>query len=97
MSRFTITVEFDIVEGGMAGFMPLMLDNARLSRDTEPGCERFDVLTPVGQANKVFLYEIYRDKDAFRAHVASVHFKSFDAATKTMIKDKRVVEYALED
>ncbi len=90
MARFTILVRFRIVDGHMATFLPLITENAEASRRDEPGCERFDVLRPDEQPDCILLYEIYRDRAAFAEHCASVHFKRFDAATKTLVAEKQV-------
>jgi quinol monooxygenase YgiN len=72
----------------MADFMPLMLLNAQTSLRDEPGCQQFDVATDSSNADGVFLYEVYTDRAAFDAHLASPHFKVFDAAVAHMIADK---------
>ena len=97
MGRFVITVDFTLHEGMLKKFLPLIIANANQSRTAEPGCERFDVLVPKDSANRVFLYEIYKDKTAFGAHVKSSHFLQFDAASKACVQDKKVVEYNLEN
>lgn len=88
--RFTILVSFDIVQGGLDAFLPLMRENAEASRREEPGCERFDVLAVPGESGRILLYEIYRDRAAFDAHCASAHFKRFDAATAHLVAAKSV-------
>jgi quinol monooxygenase YgiN len=97
MSRFVITVDFQLHPGAMREFLPLMVENANKSRDLEPGCERFDVLLPKDAADRVLLYEIYTDKAAFGEHLKAAHFLSFDSATKSLVKEKKVVEYELEN
>lgn len=87
-----ILVEFEIRPSAMESFLPRMVENARVSLATEPGCRRFDVLTAPAQPYGVTLYEIYEDADAFRAHCASEHFGRFDRDTASMIVSKRVVE-----
>ena len=39
---------------------------------------------------KFFLYEIYTDEDAFRAHQDTAHFKQFAADSTGLVKDKTV-------
>ena len=97
MSRFVITVDFHLHPGAMREFLPLMVRNANQSRELEPGCERFDVLLPKDTADRVLLYEIYTDKAAFGEHLRAAHFLSFDSATKSLIKEKKIVEYVLEN
>jgi quinol monooxygenase YgiN len=91
-TRYAITVWFDIAPGRMDEFLVHMHENARASVADEPGCLRFDVLRPQGpeHGNRIFLYEIYEDRAAFEAHLASRHFKSFDAATQTLVIAKSV-------
>ncbi len=63
-----------------------------MSVEREPGCLRFDVLTPTedGGAPQVFLYEIYRDRAAFDLHLESEHYKAFDASTRGLVSRKTV-------
>ena len=97
MNRFVITVDFELHPGAMRELLPLMVDNANKSRDLEPGCERFDVLLPKGSSDRVLLYEIYTDKAAFGEHLKAAHFLSFDSATRSLIKEKKVVEHLLQN
>ncbi len=90
---FAVTVTFEIKPDEMVNFLPLMQQNARQSLENEPGCQVFDICHSFGEST-VFLYEIYDDKVAFDTHLATQHFKNFDAATAAMIetKDVRVFE-----
>jgi autoinducer 2-degrading protein len=87
---YVVTVEFDVHPRHLAAFLPLMLGNARASRESEPGCRQFDVFADPARPNCIFLYEIYEDRAAFDAHLASAHFKRFDAAVRDMVANKVV-------
>ena len=82
---YVVTVEFTIDPRQFDQFLPLMLDNACRSREDEPGCRLFDVCVDDARPGVVFLYELYDDRAAFDAHLASPHFVSFAAATPAMI------------
>jgi autoinducer 2-degrading protein len=97
MSRYVITVDFTLHEGALKEFVPLIVENANRSRTVEPGCDRFDVLVPKDSTNRVFLYEIYKDKAAFGEHLKAPHFLEFNAASARLVKDKNIVEYSLEN
>ncbi len=84
---FVVVVDFTIKDGMMDAFLQLMIENAQKSRETEPGCQLFDVCR---EGNDIFLYEIYDDRPAFDAHLATDHFKSFDAAVAEMVAHKSV-------
>jgi (4S)-4-hydroxy-5-phosphonooxypentane-2,3-dione isomerase len=61
----------------------------------EPGCRRFDVWCDTGDCTHVFLFETYDDRAAFDAHLASDHFRDFEADTRSWVQDKRVELYTL--
>lgn len=87
---YAVCVTFQMRPGTAVNFMPLMLENAKTSLQDEPGCRQFDVLTDANKPNVVFLYELYTDRAAFDAHLASAHFKIFDNAVSSMIAQKEV-------
>lgn len=91
---FAVTVTFQIKNGMMDAFMPLMVDNARRSLVTEDGCSRFDVCTDQARPHEVFLYEIYEDAAAFQLHLKTAHFLEFDGKVAGMIAEKIVKTYA---
>ena len=87
---YVVIVDFRIKPERLAEFMPLMLENARASRETERGCRQFDVCVDPADKASVFLYEVYDDRGAFDAHLAAAHFKRFDAAVGPMVASKAV-------
>ncbi len=90
---YVVTVEFGIEPLRWAEFLPLMIENARLSRATEPGCTQFDVCVDDARPAKVFLYELYADRAAFDAHLLSAHFVAFSSATRDMIATRSVTTW----
>lgn len=87
---FVVTVTFTIKPEMIDAFLPAMVENARTSREVETGCQQFDVCS---NGDTVFLYEIYDDRAAFDLHLASDHFKSFDAYVADMVSDKQVAVF----
>ncbi|WP_108816790.1 putative quinol monooxygenase [Loktanella sp. Alg231-35] len=91
---FAVIVTFQINPSDWAAFMPAMRANAATSLADEGGCHRFDVCTDPAHPNEVFLYELYTDRAAFDVHLASAHFKTFDALVAPMIASKSAATYA---
>lgn len=85
-----VTVEFVVEPGQAPAFGQLMMENARMSLQEEPGCHVFDVCVAPEAAERFFLYEVYEDAQAFELHLAAEHFKAFDAATKDWVVRKTV-------
>ena len=90
---YVVTVEFVVKAGHAAEFLPAMIENARASREREPGCRQFDVCTDPNDPHAIFLYELYDDRAAFDAHLATAHFKAFDAKVGPWVERKAVRIY----
>ena len=92
--RWAVTVEFTI----RPGFADLFLQRlATQSAESlrEPGCSQFDVCVDPADEHRVFLYEVYSNQEAFATHLASAHFKDFDAATRDWVGTKTVAQWRL--
>ena len=90
MSGHVVTVTFTIKPSAVSSFMDAMTTQAATSLAEEVGCRQFDVCVDPTDACRVFLYEIYDDKAAFAAHLASHHFRAFDTETRGFVRDKQV-------
>jgi quinol monooxygenase YgiN len=88
-----LIVEFRIQPAHIDAFHSAIVDNARASRDTEPGCRQFDVCRDPADPTLFFLYELYDDDAAIAAHIASGHFKHMDATTAPWVEKKTVWRY----
>jgi quinol monooxygenase YgiN len=90
---FIVTVEFVAKPEREAAFRAAIVENARASRRDEPSCRQFDVCEMPDDRRTIFLYEVYDDRAAFDAHVASAHFRRFDAMVGDWIARKSVRIY----
>lgn len=93
---YLVTVIFDVAPAHAAHFLPRVQQQAINSLE-EPGCRRFDVWQAPDNAARFFLFEIYDDRDAFDAHLASAHFKAFDAEVADWVEQKAVEIWTLSD
>jgi autoinducer 2-degrading protein len=90
MSLYALWVEFEIRPDDVASFREAVMANARASVAVEPGCQRFDVLEALPAAPAFYLYEIYDDEAAFKAHLQTAHFKTFDGLTAPWIAKRSI-------
>ena len=74
---FVLVVNLEIKPGDIDRFMAMALENAKASRETEPGCRQFDVLADPEDPTKIAFYEIYDNKQAFESHLETAHFKKY--------------------
>jgi len=85
-----LVVEFRIKPEQIDAFDAAIVDNARLSRETEPGCRQFDVCRDSAEPALFHLYELYDDEAAIQAHLASAHYKRMNAQTTDWVESKSV-------
>jgi len=89
VTAFVLVVHLQIKPGAVEKFMPLALENAKATRETEPGCRQFDVMVDPQDAHKILFYEVYDSEVAFQTHQQTPHFKKyFDTALQHL--DTRV-------
>ncbi len=63
-------------------YIDAMLDNARGSQETEPGCLLFSVIQDETDPNRLRLFEVYRDAAAFDAHRQASHYLKWRETVK---------------
>lgn len=90
---YAVTVTLTLHPGTMTDFLPHMMANARASVRDEPGCHVFDVWTDADRPDTLWLYEVYDDRAAFEAHMATPHFAAMDKAGADMIAHKDIVTW----
>ena len=88
-----LVVEFRIKPAFIDAFEAAIVENARASRDTEPGCRQFDVCRDSNDPALFFLYELYDDEAAIQAHLQTAHFLQMNAATAGWVENKTVWRY----
>jgi quinol monooxygenase YgiN len=86
-----VIVEFTLRPGHSQRFRERVRRQAEDSLRLEADCHRFDICIDPGREDFVLLYELYSDRAAFDAHLASAHFAEFDTTVRDWVCDKRVV------
>ncbi|OJY67458.1 MAG: hypothetical protein BGP12_14720 [Rhodospirillales bacterium 70-18] len=90
-----IMVDFRVKPGCWEAFNAHIRTHAAATLAEEPGCERFDVLQPLGADGKpdhgrIMLCEIYRDMAAFDAHRANPRMPSVAAGSKDLLAGREL-------
>ena len=86
-----LMVEFSVKPELRTAFIELMRSHAKLTLESEPGCQKFEVLVPHEECDTIFLYELYRDAIAVEEHMNSDLLASTRGSYDDMITSKRVV------
>jgi quinol monooxygenase YgiN len=75
---FVVTVDFLIKQEHVVEFIEIMNKQADNSLHKEEGCLQFDVCQDPRDGRRIFLYEVYKDSDAFALHLKTDHFLAFN-------------------
>lgn len=79
---YVIIAPIQVRPGHKEEFLQALLDDARGSMNDEPGCVRFDVIQDAADPNRVWLYEAYKDEEAFQSHTRMPHLIKWRETTK---------------
>lgn len=79
---YVILAPIQIKPGYAEQFIEAVLLDAQGSVNNEPGCLRFDVIRDEEDPNRIYLYEVYKDKDAFEYHKTTPHINKWRETVK---------------
>jgi quinol monooxygenase YgiN len=82
--NYVNAVDLDILPAEHDNFLAAIKENGAASVK-EPGCKRFDIINLASDPNHFFLYEVYENEAALKAHRETDHFKKFAAAAAKMV------------
>ena len=68
----------------LEAFTEASFGDAQGSVRDEPGCFRFDINQDAEIPTRIYLYEVYRDEEAFNDHLETPHFKAWIDVVKPM-------------
>ncbi len=74
---YMIIAPIQIKEEFKERFIAGITENASGAVKNEPGCLRFDVIQDANDANRIWVYEVYKDEAAFHAHTQAPHYLKF--------------------
>ena len=94
---YVITVEFIIKDGHVESFKKRILQQANDSLKKEKDCYYFDVCFDKNNLSRVFLYEIYKDQNAFDVHLKSSHYNSFNEEVTPWVEKKIINKFEKQE
>ena len=84
--------ELDIDPAQLDSYTAAVKEEIEASVRLEPGVLAIYAVAEKGNPSKLRFFEIYADEAAYRAHIASPHFRKYFETTKDMIRSKRLIE-----
>ncbi len=89
MTATVLVVELEIAPGRTDDFLARAREHRINVLNNEPGCQRFDLLSPQEGGATVFLYEVYADQDALETHFNTRYMKEYLEDTGPMITNRK--------
>lgn len=89
-AMYIIIAPLQVKEGFKEQFLEEMVKDAEGSVKNESGCLRFDIVEDPSDPNRIWLYEVYKDKAAFKEHKRMPHFLRWREATGDWIEESSV-------
>jgi (4S)-4-hydroxy-5-phosphonooxypentane-2,3-dione isomerase len=83
-------VEIDVVPGQIENYLAAIREVGAATLKTEPGCGEFDITVSQKDPNRLFIFEVYDNADAFDTHLKSDHYKKYAAAAKDIVAKREV-------
>ena len=65
-----------------------------VSMATEPGVVGLFSMQDKENPSKVYILEVYADRQAYEAHIQTAHFKKYKEGTANMVKSLRLIDTA---
>ena len=85
---YSIFVTINVKSEHIEEFKEASLGDAQGATRDEPGCFRFDMHQDAEIPSRFYLHEVYRDEDAFQAHIKAPHFLRWIDTVKLVFRGR---------
>lgn len=90
---YIVSVCFTIKDEFVGSFKKEMSEQAARCLAREEGCLQFDVGQDPVDPSRFFLFELYVDESAFKAHQQTEHFAVFGELVRDWIADRKLATW----
>ncbi|KRE11589.1 antibiotic biosynthesis monooxygenase [Bosea sp. Root483D1] len=84
--------DLDIDPAHLDSYTAIVREEMETSVRVEPGVIAIYAVADKERPSRLRFLEIYVDDEAYRAHIASSHFRTYFEATTSMILDRKLIE-----
>lgn len=84
--------EIEIDPAQLEGYKAAVEEQIETAIRVEPGVLVLYAVSEKADPTRVRVFEIYKDADAYRAHLESAHFKKYKATTEKMVRSLKLVQ-----
>lgn len=84
--------EIEIDPAQLEAYKAAVAEQIETAIRVEPGVLVLYAVSEKDDPTRIRVFEIYRDADAYRAHLESAHFKKYKATTEKMVRSLELVQ-----
>lgn len=89
---FVRMAELEIYPAQLEGYKAAVKEEMDSSIRLEPGVLAIYAVAEAGHPTRLRFFEIYADEAAYKAHIASAHFRKYFETTKGMITSRKLID-----
>jgi quinol monooxygenase YgiN len=90
--QYVQLAEIEIDPAQLENYKTAVKEHIETALRVEPGVLVLYAVSEKADPAQFKVFEIYRDVDAYKAHLESAHFKKYKATTESMVKSLRLVQ-----
>jgi len=91
-SQFVRLAQLVVKTAQLENFKAATKEVGQTSVRAEPGCIALYAVSEKDHPARVTVFEIYRDEEAYKAHLQTPHFKKFRETTDHMVKSRNLLD-----
>lgn len=90
--RIVRLAEIELYPDKLDEYLSFAEEVGRVSMATEPGVIGLFSMRDKSDASKVYILEVYADREAYQAHLQTAHFKKYKEGTSSMVKSLKLID-----
>jgi quinol monooxygenase YgiN len=90
--QYVQMAEIEIDSAQLESYKAAVREQIETAIRVEPGVLVLYAVSEKDNPARIRVFEVYRDVDAYKAHLEATHFKKYKATTEKMVKSLRLVQ-----
>jgi quinol monooxygenase YgiN len=90
-ARYVQLAELEIDPAQLEAYNTALRQHIETAVRVEPGVLALYAVAHENDPTRITVFEIYKDTDAYRAHLEEPHFKNYKATTEKMVKSLKLL------
>jgi quinol monooxygenase YgiN len=83
--------EIEVDPAQLESYKAAVTEHIETATRVEPGIIALYAVAETDNPARVRVFEIYRDQDAYRSHLETVHFKKYKATVEKMVRSLKLI------